>query len=279
MITHRLLSVYVPNRNMRAVILALVLLLCIYLMISFFNFIRIKWGHILGVRMEYDMRSDLFRHLQKLSFSWYDNTKTGHIMSRITGDLENIAEIAHHAPEDLLISVCVILGAYIFMFLLNPLLALISLIPLPLMLLWGIRQGGYLKRQFRRVRSRIADINAAVENTVMGIREVKSYGNESWEIRKFDKTNDHFRNAKEEAYARMASFYSVVGFLREIYYFIVIAGGVFLISTDALDISELVAFLLYVGIILPPVDRLINFVEQYSQGAAAFDRYQEIMGD
>ena len=276
-ITHRLLSRYLPDKNSRAIVLSLLLILFIYLITSVFNYIRIKWGHILGVRMEYDMRRDLFRHIQKLSFSWYDSTKTGHIMSRITGDLENIAEIAHHAPEDLLISLCVILGAYGFMFSMNPLLALISLIPLPLILLWGIRQGGYLKSQFRLVRSRIADINATVENTVQGIREVKSYANESWEIRKFDRTNDHFRSAKEEAYSRMGRFHSVVQFLREMYYFVVIAGGVYLINRDRLSIADLLAFLLYVGIILPPIDRLINFVEQYSQGAAAFDRFRDIM--
>ncbi len=277
MITHRLLSVYLPDHNRGKILESLAVILAIYMIISLFNYIRIKWGHILGVRIEYDMRSDLFRHLQKLSFSWYDNTKTGHIMSRITGDLESIAEIAHHAPEDFLISICVIFGAYSFMFVLNPLLAVISLVPLPLMLLWGIRQGGFLKSQFRKVRAKIADINAAVENTVMGIREVKSYANEPWEIRKFDTTNDHFRSAKEKAYSRMARFHSVIGFLREIYYFVVIAGGVILISRDLLSAAELVAFLLYVGIILPPIDRLINFVEQYSQGAAAFDRFMDIM--
>ncbi len=277
MITHRLLSIYLPDSNGRAVLFSLILIFLIYIVISVFNYIRIKWGHILGVRMEYDMRSDLFRHLQKLSFSWYDNTKTGHIMSRITGDLENIAEIGHHAPEDLLISLCVILGAYGFMFILNPLLALISLVPLPLMLLWGIRQGSHLKNQFRKVRSRIADINATVENTVQGIREVKSYANESWEIRKFKETNDHFRTAKENAYAKMGKFYSIVNYLREMYYFVVVAGGVYLIGAEKLAIADLVAFLLYVGIILPPIDRLINFVEQYSQGAAAFERFTDIM--
>lgn len=278
-ITHRLLDSHIPSGNVRNIILTLLLILAVYSLGTLFTFIRIKWGHIMGVRMEANMRADFFRHLQKLSFRYYDNIKTGHLMSRITGDLENIAEIAHHAPEDLLISLCMILGSYAFMLHLNPVLALISMIPLPLILLWGIVQGKHLKSRFRKVRARIADINAVVENTVQGIREVQSYANEKLEISKFDDTNRNFRHAKEDAYDRMARFHSVINYLRELYYFVVIVGGALLILRGRLSAIDLVAFLLYVSIILPPLDRLINFVEQYSQGAAAFERFMEIMDE
>jgi len=278
-ITHQLLDQHIPSGNLRHILMTLALILAIYSMGTVFTFIRIKWGHIMGVRMEANMRADFFRHLQKLSFRYYDNIKTGHLMSRITGDLENIAEIAHHAPEDLLISLCMILGSYAFMLHLNPALALISMIPLPLILLWGIIQGRHLKSRFRKVRSRIADINAVVENTVQGIREVQSYANENLEISKFDDTNSKFRHAKEDAYDRMARFHSVISYLRELYYFVVIVGGSLLILKNRLSPVDLVAFLLYVSIILPPLDRLINFVEQYSQGAAAFERFIEIMDE
>ncbi|MBU0935455.1 MAG: ABC transporter ATP-binding protein/permease [Spirochaetes bacterium] len=278
-ITHRLLDIYIPAANLNAIAITLLLILAIYTVSAVFTYIRIKWGHIMGVRMEANMRGDFFRHLQKLSFRYYDNIKTGHLMSRITGDLENIAEIAHHAPEDLLISVCMILGSYAFMFSLNPALALISLIPLPFILIWGIIQGRHLKSRFRKVRARIADINAVVENTVQGIREVQSYANEPLEISRFDDTNSKFRSAKEDAYDRMARFHSVINYLRELYYFVVIVGGALLILKGSLKPVDLIAFLLYVSIILPPLDRLINFVEQYSQGAAAFERFIEIMDE
>jgi ABC-type multidrug transport system fused ATPase/permease subunit len=145
------------------------------------NYIRMKWGHILGVRMETDMRRDIFRHIQKLSFSYFDNVKTGHIMSRISNDLNMIAEVAHHAPEDLIISLVIILGAYVFMFVFSVPLALISLIPLPFMLVWGLLLGGKMRQGFRKVRREIAEINSTVENSVQGIREVKAYANEGLE--------------------------------------------------------------------------------------------------
>jgi len=130
-ITRNLLRVHIPNRDLPLILRALVVMAAIYLGRMAFDYIRMKWGHILGVRMEADMRRDIFRHIQKLSFTYFDNTKTGHIMSRISNDLNMIAEVAHHAPEDLLISLVVIIGAYIFMFFFSPQLALISLIPIP----------------------------------------------------------------------------------------------------------------------------------------------------
>jgi len=203
--------------------------------------------------------------------------KTGHLMSRISNDLNIIAEVAHHAPEDLLISVVVLVMAYIVMFFFNTSLALISLIPFPIMILWGIYMGSRMRKGFRRVRKEIAEINSTVENSVMGIREVKSFANESLENSKFHKSNDTFRAAKEDSYQRMARFHSVMQFLRDFYYFCVIAGGAFLIYRGTLPLVDLLAFVLYVGIILPPIDRLINFTEQLQQGISSFERFQEIM--
>ncbi len=245
--------------------------------LTILNFIRIKWGHILGVRMEYDMREDIFRHIQKLSFTYFDNTKTGHIMSRISNDLSKISEVAHHAPEDLIISLAVITGAFVFMFAFSAPLAMLTMLPLPLMLVWGRCYGGRMREGFREVRRKIADINSTVENSVQGIREVKSYARDDLEISKFTTSNFRFRMAKETMYVVMARFFSGMRFLREIYYLVVIAGGVWLIYSGSLEVADLVAFVLYVGIILPPIDRLINFVEQYQQGAASFERFIEVM--
>lgn len=276
-LTRELLRTYIPDSNFRMIIITLLIMLGIYSAKAFATYIRIKWGHILGVRMEADMRSDLFNHLQKLSFTYYDNVKTGHLMSRITNDLNLIAEVAHHAPEDLLISVVVILSAYGFMFSFSVPLALISLIPLPIMLLWGLIYGRSMRRGFRQVREKIADINSVVENSVQGIREVKAFSNEDVEQEKFGSSNLVFRKAKEHMYAVMARFHSGMIFLRESYYFCVVAGGVLLISRGVIESYDLITFVLYVGIVLPPIDRLINFTEQFQQGAAAFERFVEVL--
>lgn len=276
-ITRSLLKTYIPGRDLRMITVSLALMAAIYIATLGCNYIRIKWGHILGVRMETDMRRDIFRHIQKLSFTYFDNTKTGHIMSRISNDLNMIAEVAHHAPEDLLISLVVIVGAYLFMFTFSWPLALISLIPFPFMLLWGIVFGGRMRHGFRQVRKEIAEINSTVENSVQGIREVKAFANESLEEEKFYISNRSFRMAKEEAYGVMAGFHSVIHFLRDFYYLVVVGGGVLLILRGVVEVYDLLSFVLYIGVILPPIDRLINFNEQLQQGAAAFERFTEIM--
>ncbi|QEN06750.1 ABC transporter ATP-binding protein [Oceanispirochaeta crateris] len=276
-LTRSLLGTYLPSKNIAVIRNILILMLAIYIIKSILTYIRIKWGHILGVRMEADMRQDLFSHIQKLSFSYFDRVKTGHLMSRISNDLSVIAEVAHHAPEDLLISIIILVMAYIMMFVFNTSLALISLIPIPLMLFWGLYMGKRLKKGFRAIRKEIAEINSTVENSVQGIREVKSFANESLENNKFHRTNKSFRMAKEVMYQRMARFHSFMDFLREIYYFCIIAGGTILIFQDKLPLVDLLAFILYVGVILPPIDRLINFTEQLQEGMSSFERFQEIM--
>lgn len=276
-LTRDLLKVYIPAKEFDAIITILVIMLGIYLIKTVLVFIRIKWGHILGARMESDMREDIFRHIQKLSFNYFDNVKSSHLMSRISNDLNRIAEVAHHAPEDLFISFCVIIGAFIFMFSFNTLLALISLIPLPFMLLWGWFYGGSMRNGFRETRKKIADINDRVKNAVQGIREVKAFANEGHEINRFAETNNRFLSIKEGVYGIMASFFSGMNFLREFYYLVIIVTGVILIYTGSLEVYDLLAFILYVSIILPPIDKLVNFTEQFNQGLAAFERFIEVM--
>ncbi|MDD3533541.1 MAG: ABC transporter ATP-binding protein [Candidatus Cloacimonetes bacterium] len=276
-ITRKLIGETIPNKDIRMIVIFFAVLLIIWILKAAFTYIRMKWGHILGARMEADMRSSLFMHLQKLSFTYYDNTKTGHIMSRITNDLNIIAEIAHHAPEDLIISLFTIIGSFIMMFRFNVTLAWIALIPLPFILIWGIVLGGKMKSGFRQVRSRIADMNSSVENSVQGIREVKSYANEEVEIAKFGNVNLLFKKAKEEMYTLMAVFFSGMGFLTDLYYGVVLGGATWLILQDRLPIADLLAFILYINFILNPINRLINFVEQFQQGAASFERFIEIM--
>ncbi len=276
-VTRQLIREKIPAKDVRMIVIFFIFLLLIFSARAILNYIRVKWGHILGVRMEADMRSKLFRHLQKLSFTYYDNTKTGHIMSRITNDLNTIAEVAHHAPEDLIISIFTIIGSFIFMFKFNASLAWFALIPIPLMVIWGLTLGRKMKLGFRLVRKKIADMNSSVENSVQGIREVKSYANEDVEIEKFGNVNIHFQQSKEKMYSLMSLFHTGMGFITDIYYGVVLAGASWLILANRLEVADLLVFILYINFILNPINRLINFVEQYQQGTTAFERFTEIM--
>ncbi|MCF7955459.1 MAG: ABC transporter ATP-binding protein/permease [Phycisphaerae bacterium] len=277
-LTRLLLKEYIPVDDFRMICVTIgvmVLLVCFH---SVVEFIRIKWGHILGVRVETDMRSDFFSHIQKLSFNYFDKVKTGHLMSRISNDLNLIAEVAHHAPEDLLISTSMIVGSFVMMFYINASLAFIALIPVPLMIAWGVLYGGKMRRGFRVVRRKIADLNSSVENSVQGIREVKSYANEEAELDKFEEVNCSFRLAKENMYGVMGLFFSGMHLLVQSYFLIVIAGGVLLMHFGhPLEAADLLAFTLYVHFILKPINRLVSFAEQFQQGAASFERFVEVM--
>ena len=266
-----------PDRDYTLMIILFAVILGLYAIESVFVYIRIKWGHYLGVWIENDMRRDLFSHLQRLSFSYFDKTKTGTIMSRITNDLFNIAEVAHHGPEDAVISLITIIGAYILMFIFSWKLAIITIIPLPIMLFYGIHYNKKLKESNRAIRKTIADVNVAAENSIQGIREVKSYSQEIFQEKKFNKANKTLKSSREMMYQQMANYHAGIDFMRQFYYFMTVVGGITLIALGSIPVSDLVAFLMYVSVVLPPIDRLINFTEQFTQGAASFERFTEIM--
>lgn len=223
------------------------------------------------------MRSDLFTHLQKLSFSYYDQTKTGHIMSRITNDLFQITETAHHCPEDIIISTITIVGAFIAMFIFNWKLALITLIPFPLLAFYGIVYGKKLKTRFATVRKTLADVNSTVENSIQGIREVKSFNKEDFQEQQFKDSNDVLMDAKKKQYDSMAKFHSIMNFFRNLCYLFPIVGGALLMNAGMLKAYDLMTFVLFITVILPPIDRLINFMEQLQQGIVCFQRFVEVM--
>ena len=212
-----------------------------------------------------------------MSFGYFDTAKTGHLMSRITNDLFQIAEVAHHCPEDCLISVATILGAYIVMFNYSVPMALISLIPMPFLVTWGIVFGGKQKQTSRDVRRHVADVNANVENSIQGIREVKSFTSEEFQGSRFNDSNEDLKQSRRHQYSVMAAYGTGMIFLRNMYYFTTVVGGAILIYKGLIQSYDLVAFLLYVSVVLEPIDRLINFVEQLNQGTAAFERFTEIM--
>lgn len=277
LLTNYLLRGPVAEKDVGGMVLIFLVMLCVYIFQACSTYIRIRWGHFLGVRIENEMRQDLFDHLQGLSFSYFDKTKTGSIMSRITNDLFQIAEIAHHGPEDFIISILTIVTSYIFMFSISVPLAMISFIPLPLMLLYGIFFGHRLKVKNREVRKTIADVNVDAENSIQGIREVKSFAQEDFQKKKFNRSNTKLKESREGMYIQMANYQTGIGFMRELYYLVTVIGGAVLIYFDLSDVSTLITFTLFVSVVLSPVDRLINFTEQLQQGIASFERFTEVM--
>ncbi len=258
-----------------AVTVAILVILVVILALSAFN--NIKWGHVLGTRIETDMRGVLFRHLQKLSFSYYDKTKTGHIMSRLSNDLFTISEVAHHVPEDIFLAAFTISGAFGCMFWMNPTLAWIALIPLPVMVLCGIGFQRRFRRNVRTMRRRVADINANIENSIQGIREVKSFAREDHAVAQFDEVNHDFRESKETMYHTMAAFHSTMMGLINVHEIIIAIAGALMVFNRKASIADVLVFLMFARFMTKPIDRMVNFVEQFGQGAASFERFTEIM--
>lgn len=236
-----------------------------------------NYGHVMGAKMEYDMREELFGHMQKLSFSFYDDAKVGQLMSRITSDLFDITELLHHGPENIILSVLKIAGAFVILVNINGGLALAAFIVLPFMFLFAFLLNKKMRRAFRQNREKIAEINAQIEDNLSGIRVVKSFANEEIENEKFRVGNDGFLSAKKNSYHYMGSFQAGVGvFTTLIQVNVILAGGV-LIAHGIVEVSDLVTFLLYIGVFTDPIRTLVDFTEQFQNGYTGFERFQEIM--
>lgn len=241
------------------------------------NFFVTYKGHLMGVYMEHDMRNDLFSHYQKLSFSFYDEQKTGILMSRLTHDLFSLAELYHHGPEDIVISVIKFVGAFIILLSINPLLTLLIFSTLPLMIIFAYFCNKKMKRAFKLNRKRVGEINARIEDNLSGIRVVKSFANESDEIQKFDFENNNYVESKSKSYLAMAQFHSGLGaFITLITVFVIIAGSLF-ISNGVIILGDLLTFLLYIGNFTDPIKKLINFTEQFQEGITGYERFMEIL--
>ena len=267
----------IPSKNLKLLITIGFVLLIIYILRSILQYIVDYWGHMLGVRMEYDMREDLFSHINKLSFSYFDNNKTGQIMSRLVNDLNEISEFAHHGPEDLFIATITLLGSSIMMMILNANLAISVIIIIPFMLYFGIKKNKYMRKSFRELRSKLGDINSQAEDSISGIRVVKAFNNEKYEEKKFRIGNLSFRKAKEDSYKAMAEFYSGITFFSNFINLIILVYGGYLITTNNLTIGDLVGFLLYISLFLQPIRKISNLIESYQKGMASFSRFTEIM--
>lgn len=236
-----------------------------------------NYGHVMGAKMEYDMRAEIFEHMQKLSFAFYDDAKVGQLMSRITSDLFDITELLHHGPENIILSILKISGAFIILLNINVWLALAAFLILPFMLFFAYVLNKKMRAAFRRNREKIADINAQIEDNLSGIRVVKSFANESIENQKFKVGNDGFLSAKKNSYKYMGSFQAGVGVFTTLIQVNVILVGCILIAHQRIEMSDLITFLLYIGVFTEPIKTLVDFTEQFQNGYSGFERFQEIM--
>ena len=248
-----------------------------YLLRAFLYYVICYWGHTFGIRVEADIRRDLFSHMQSLGYEFYDRNRTGQLMSRLTSDLFEITELAHHGPEDLVISVLTIIGALVVMFSIEWRLALVVCVILPILLVVVISRRRKMASASKNVKKRTAAINAEIESSLSGIRTAKAFANESVEFRKFDEANERFKVSKREFHKEMGIFSGSLEFFMSILSVAVIAAGGALIMSDSIEMVDLLTFSLYISTFISPVRKLVNFAEMFASGFAGLERFAELM--
>lgn len=236
-------------------------------------------GHVVGVRMQGDMRRKVFNHLQKLPNTYFDNTKTGDIMSRIINDLQDISELAHHGPEDLFISIVMLIGSFIVLSSINLTLTLIIFAFIPIIVIFTMYQRKRMNKAFLKTRVETGKVNAGLENSISGIRVSKAFVTHDYEEEKFEEGNKSFMNAREGAYKIMAQYFSGANFSLDILnYVVLIAGGIYTFNGN-ITVGDFTAYLLYIKVFMDPIKKLINFMEQFQSGMTGFQRYVEILSE
>jgi len=275
--TRTMINDIIPNGRMDLLIRWTIIMLFLFLVRYVSRYIVAYWGHILGVRIEHDMRRDIFNHLQTLPFSYYDNTKTGHIMSRIVNDLRDITELAHHGPEDIFISLVMLLGSFVILLTIEWRLTLIIFAFIPIMLGFAISKRKRMRKAYQKVRVKIADINSQLENSISGVRVAKSFTNEDYEIEKFTEGNIAFSKARRQTYKVMAEFITGIEIISNVLNLLVISLGGYFVYRNIINVADLFAYTLYVNFFMQPIRRLTNFTEQLQEGISGFQRFLEIM--
>ncbi|PGL72205.1 ABC transporter ATP-binding protein [Bacillus sp. AFS055030] len=266
-----------PEGNWSKIISISIGLLLLYLISSGMQFVVNYWGHKLGINIETDMRRELFNHVQRQSFRFFDNTKTGHIMSRITNDLMDIGELAHHGPEDLFIAIMTFIGAFWIMLAINVKLALVAIIIVPF-LVWLISYSNMkMNNAWSKMYGNIANVNAQVEDSVSGVRVVQSFTNEEYEMKRFNKNNQYFRKTKLKAYKVMSMNLLGIYVSTRLMTLVILVFGAWLSYTKILSYGELVAFILYLNILFKPIDKISALLELYPKGMAGFKRFTELI--
>lgn len=265
------------NEVMRTITMLGGLMIFLVLVEYVCNYFIAFYGHMMGAKMEANMRSDIFSHYQKLTFAFYDNQKVGALLSRITSDLFDITELLHHGPEDIVISIIKLLGSFIILLNINVKLTIVAFIFVPVMVIFAGYYNRKMKVAFKRNRARIADINSQIEDSLSGIRVVKSFANEHIEMKKFEKGNDNFVAAKKISYRYMAGYHSSLTALTTLVTVTVLIVGARGLAEQTILVADLVTFLLYINNFIEPVKKLINFTEMFQNGYSGFDRFLEMM--
>lgn len=277
MIAKDIINVYVPQRNLHALLLWAGILFGIYLLKACLTYVIQYWGHMVGIGMQGDMRRDMFRHMQKLPFAFFDENKTGALMSRMINDLQDLSELAHHGPEDLFLSVVLFIGSFVMLSQVNLPLTCIAFGAAPLVLWFAIAARKGMRVAFQESRVQTAHINAGVETAIAGMRVSRAYSGEEHENEKFDGANALFIRAKDAAYRAMAWFNGGTTFLTDLLYLVVLlAGGLFFFA-GRIDAGSFAAFLLYMNVFLKPVNRFVAMIEQLQNGMTGFARFIEVI--
>ena len=276
-ITRRMLNDLIPNREYRLIVIFGIGLLAVYLVRMGLNYFVQYYGHVMGVKMQAQMRSDMFRRLEELPYSFYDSHETGKIMSRMTNDLMDISELAHHGPENLLISGITIITSFCYLISINVPLTHIVFACVPLLVIISLSLRVKMRDAFKKSRESVAEINAALESSISGIRVTKAFTNSEKETEKFEVGNGKFVSSRSAAYKAMGQFHSGTSFVTDIFNVVVlIAGGLFLYN-NKISFGDYSTFIVSIGIFVTPVMTLINFMEQYQNGVTGFERFVEIM--
>lgn len=273
----RMIDDILPSRNLNLIFMVAGGMLVVYLLRYILQYTVDYWGHVLGTRMEHDMRRDLFNHVNRLSFNYFDNTKTGHVMSRLVNDLHEISELAHHGPEDIFIASVTLLGSFLILLTIHWPLALITFAIVPLMLIFAVMKNKRMQKAFMDMRVRIADVNAQAEDSISGVRVVKSFANEPFEEQKFAVNNRNFKDARESAFKVMAEFFSGITLFSNVIHLLVLVAGGFFIYQGQMATGQLVGFLLYVSMFMQPIRRITALIENYQKGMSGFQRFFETL--
>lgn len=277
MITRTMLNTYIPEQNIKMVAVCGAVLLGVYLLRMALSYFIQYYGHVMGVKMQAQMRSDMFNHLEKLPYSFFDNHETGKIMSRMTNDLMDISELAHHGPENLLISSISIIASFVYLCTIDWKLTLIVFACVPFLILITMILRKKMRSAFMRSRQSIGEINAALESSITGIRVTKAFNNSEIESKKFEEGNKKFVAARTDAYKAMGQFHSGTSFINDIFNVVVLIAGGFFLSKGYIQVGDYTAFTISVGLFIGPVMTLIGFMEQYQNGVTGFQRFLEVM--
>ncbi len=276
-VSRNIINTYIPDKNIRLILTWCAALLVIYIIQTVMQYFMQYQGHIVGVRMQADMRRDVFEHLQKLPFSYFDEHKTGVIMSRIVNDLMDISEFAHHGPEDLFISIVTVVGAFIILCTVNIPLTLITFAVLPFLVLFIIKKRSAMTMAFRKNRIEIAEVNASLENSIAGIRVSRAFTGEREEEKKFAENNQRYVTVRERSYRVMAEFFSGTNFLTSLMNVVILAAGGYCVYRGVINVGDMVAYMLFINMFVNPIKKLIQFVEMFQNAITGYVRFQELM--